>query len=105
MRLNKLILLLALALTATAAHAQTAVYAEFTGGTLDINQPHIDGGTFGVYSQKTLSVVALGLDLRGFVLGGGSSQSFDGVVAGPRLVIKPRVLPFMPYAEVLGGFS
>jgi len=50
-------------------------------------------------------VVALGLDLRGFVQNGTNGQSYQGVVAGPRIVIKPRVLPFQPYMELLGGVS
>ncbi|HXB62461.1 MAG TPA: hypothetical protein VNU94_06385 [Acidobacteriaceae bacterium] len=105
-RLNRLTLLLALSLAVpAAAHAQTAVYAEFTGASLSVGLPHIDGGTFGVYSQKTLGMVALGLDLRGFAQSGSNGQSYQGVVAGPRIVFKPRVLPFMPYMELLGGVS
>jgi len=107
MRMKTLLLFLGMALAVpVVAHAQTGVYAEFTGGTLDVSGlPHIYGGTFGVYSQKKLGVAAVGLDLRGFALSGGNSQSYNGVLAGPRLAIKPRVVPIMPYAEVLGGFS
>jgi hypothetical protein len=106
MRIKTFSLLFALMLAVpVAAHAQTAVYAEFTGATLSVGLPHIYGGTFGVYSQKTFGVIALGGDVRGFALSGNSSESYNGVVAGPRLVIKPRVFPISPYVELLGGFS
>lgn len=106
MRLKALSLLLALALAVpAAAHAQTAVYAEFTGASLGVGLPHIYGGTFGIYKEKTLGVMALGGDLRGFAQSGSNSQSYNGVVAGPRVALKPRVLPVMPYAEILVGVS
>ena len=99
-----LLALMGLIVPAT-VHAQTAFYAEFTGASLGVGFSHIDGGTFGVYSQKTLGMVALGLDLRGFAQSGSNGQSYQGVVAGPRIVIKPHVLPVMPYMELLGGVS
>jgi hypothetical protein len=107
MRIKTLLLFLGLAVAMpVAVHAETAVYGEFTGATLSVTGlPNIYGGTFGVYTQKKLGLVALGGDVRGFNLGGGNSQNYSGVVAGPRLAIKPRVLPISPYIELLGGFS
>jgi hypothetical protein len=106
MRIKTLFLFLAFAMAApVAVQAQTAVYAEFTGATLSVGLPHIYGGTVGLYSQKSFGFVALGGDVRGFGLSGGNSQSYSGLVIGPRLAIKPHVVPIMPYVELLGGFS
>jgi len=107
MRIKTLLLFLGLAVAMpVTAHAQIGIYGEFTGATLSVTGlPNIYGGTFGVYSQKNFGVIALGGDVRGFDLSGGNSQNYSGVVAGPRLAIKPHVLPISPYIELLGGFS
>jgi hypothetical protein len=106
MRIKALLLFLAIAMAAPlAVHAQTAVYAEFTGASLDIGLPHVYGGTFGLYSQKNFGVIALGGDVRVPVVTGDNNQTYTGVLIGPRLAIKPRVVPFSPYIELLGGVT
>jgi hypothetical protein len=108
MRLNKLFLLFALALplaVPAAAHAQTAAYAEFTGASLGLDLPHVYGGTFGIYSQKTYGILAIGGDLRVPILTGDNNQTYTGALIGPRLAIKPHVIPVSPYIELLGGVT
>jgi hypothetical protein len=108
MRHIKLFLLLAIALAVPmAAHAQTAVYGEFSGATLSVGQPHIYGGTFGIYDQRTYGgFLGLGGDARGFVLSGNNGkETFHGGLVGPRLAIRPRAFPLSPYAEILVGIA
>jgi len=96
---------------AVPARAQLAFYGQFTGTDMGIaNTPHLYGGTFGIYTTKRLGLLALGPDLRGAILKHGSStpnadQELDMGLGGIRLAATPRVLPVMPYLEVLGGIA
>jgi len=109
MRLKLLFLLLVLGVMAVpAAHAQAAVYASFSGATLtEPYEPYIYGPTFGAYVQSThFAFLGLGVDARGFVLNGDNgNETFEGGMAGPRLAVRPKVVPLQPYVEVLGGVA
>ena len=86
------------------AHAQIAIYGEFSAA--DFNLANTDwqyGTTFGLYYNRwTVPFFALGLDGRGSVVGSGSTKIVSGLV-GPRFTFKPHVLPLMPYVEALVG--
>ena len=105
-------LCLALITASTTTHAQTGVYAELTAGKISAaNTPWMFGPTVGLYHDEGLGLVALGLDVRGSFLrrgdlnGAGSNQSLNTLEGGVRLAATPHVLPFKPYAEVLGGYG
>jgi hypothetical protein len=106
-----LLVLVAAALlgAATPARAQMAVYGEFTGANTGLsNTPHLYGATFGFYTTARMGLIALGPDLRGIIARHGSTtpnadQAMDFGLGGLRLAVTPRVLPIMPYLEVLGG--
>lgn len=97
---------------ATAARAQTGIYAEFTGGKVpSANTPWMYGPTVGLYHDNGFGPIALGLDVRGSFLrrgdtnGADTNQSLNTLEGGVRLAITPHVLPFKPYVEALGGYG
>src|SRR5579875_3629821 len=101
-----LLALTAAALFSLSAHAQTAVYLDFTATNPD---NWIYGGTAGLYHDPwhLLSAEA-GVDARVSYLGNGQTPDtprVSNVTAGPRLAFHPHILPFTPYAEVLAGFG
>lgn len=90
---------------AGAAQAQTGIYGEFTGAKVSAsNSTWMFGPTVGLYHDSRHGFVATGLDVRG-TFAGRSNESLDTVLGGVRLAITPRVLPFEPYGEVLGGLG
>lgn len=93
-----------LVLNAAHAHAQTGVYAEFSGS--DLHLPNVGweyGPTFGIYHDAWhFPFVRAGLDARATLLDSGDVTVDMGYI-GPRLEIHPHVLPFMPYVEGLVG--
>lgn len=99
-------LLVALCLVlAPAVHAQIGIYGQFNG----THDPGVDGwytgGTFGAYDDVVRSgPLHLGFDLRaGFA--GGHQYSYHDFLFGPRLAIKPPVLPIKPYIQGEIGFG
>ncbi len=85
---------------ATAARAQTGIYAEFTGGKIpSANTPWMYGPTVGLYHDNGFGPIALGLDVRGSFLrrgdtnGADTHQSLNTLEGGVRLAITPHVLP------------
>jgi hypothetical protein len=93
-------------LTAEAAHAQIGVYAGFTGAHLDSpagTSTTVYGPLVGVYFQ-TGRFIAIGADARGSFLNGNNNQFYTGAI-GPRVAIKPPVLPIKSYAEALFGIA
>ena len=87
-----------------AASAQTGIYAEFS--TSDFNASGVDrqyGPTFGLYHNLWRPpFLGIGFDLRATLLGSGDTKAYMGFV-GPRLQVRPRVIPLMPYVEGLVG--
>jgi hypothetical protein len=98
---------LVFAMFASAAGAQTGIYAEFGGS--KINAPSDDwiyGPTFGAYSDFVpLPFVHLGADLRGSVLGVSQNTTLYSGMIGPRLSVHPHVLPVSPYLEAVFGIG
>jgi hypothetical protein len=94
------------------AHAQTAIYGEFTAAKLSApNTSWMYGPTVGLYHDSEHGLFATGLDVRGTFAGRGNSngpytnETLDTIEGGVRLAVTPRVLPLKPYGEVLGGFG
>jgi hypothetical protein len=87
------------------AEAQIGVYAGFSGA--PINGSGVTssafGPMFGLYAQSG-RYISLGGDLRGTFLARNGFNYFTGA-AGPRLAIKPPVLPIRPYVEGLVGVA
>jgi hypothetical protein len=97
---------------AGAAQAQTAIYGEFTAAKLSTpNTSWMYGPTVGLYHDSEHGLFATGLDVRGTFAGRGNtngaytSQTLDTLLGGVRLAVMPRVLPFKPYGEILGGLG
>ena len=97
---------------ATAAVAQTAIYAEFTGGKISAaNTPWLYGPTVGLYHDNGFGLLALGYDVRGSFLrrgdtsGADSNASLNSLELGVRAAVTPHVLPIKPYAEALVGYA
>jgi len=86
------------------AGAQTAVYAGFSAS--DFHLANVNwqyGPTFGLYYDHWgLGPLKAGVDVRASLLGVGT-EKITSVLAGPRVQLQPRVVPLMPYAEVLIG--
>ena len=99
--------ILFLALGTFAAHAQTGVYAEYGASWYGIPNLSVQSGpTFGLYYQHWgVPFVRAGLDARASFMGSGSGKTEDTGLIGPRVQIKPHVLPLMPYGEALIGVS
>jgi hypothetical protein len=94
--------LFVLLFAACGARAQVAAYGGFSGG--PVNGPGVSaayGATVGVYAQSG-HFVSLGGDARGTFLSHNGFHYYTGAV-GPRLAIKPPILPFRPYVEGLIG--
>jgi len=91
-------------LFASSAHAQIGIYGQFNG-THDPNVGWYNGLTFGGYDDVLHDgPLHLGFDLRaGFA--GGSQHSYHSFLFGPRLAIKPPVLPIKPYIQAEIGFG
>jgi hypothetical protein len=94
------------------AHAQTAIYGEFTAAKVSsAHTPWMYGPTIGVYHDSGHGLLATGLDVRGTFAGRGntngsnSSQTLDTLIGGVRLAVTPHVLPIKPYGEALGGLG
>ena len=95
-----------------ALQAQTAIYAEFTGGKVPAaNTDWLYGPTIGLYHDNGLGLVALGYDVRGSFLrrgdthGADSNESLNSLEVGARLAVTPHLLPIKPYVEALGGYA
>jgi hypothetical protein len=86
------------------AQAQTALYGTFTAGNLSIGGlDWIYGGQIGLYHDFDLvPMVHVGLDGRAQILDRGQTKLISGLI-GPRVAIKPWLIPIRPYAEVLIG--
>ncbi|MHB1700227.1 MAG: outer membrane beta-barrel protein [Acidobacteriaceae bacterium] len=87
------------------ASAQTAVYAMFTGASSGpANSGNMYGPTLGAYFDRG-TFINYGVDIRGAFLRNGNNTQFDSGMGGLRLSVKPHIIPFNPYAELLGGIA
>jgi hypothetical protein len=94
------------------AQIQYSFYGQASGGTLRFQQtPHIYGGVAGFFATKQAGPVAIGVDVRGGVLGRGDNHGPNTDTAlnmgqgGLRVAAAPGILPhsLQPYGEVLTG--
>ncbi len=101
---SRFILFLLLLFWTLAAAAQVGIYGEFSAAKLNVpNTGWIYGPTFGAYFDKGhLLFLSTGLDARGAFLGSGSTVLDSGLV-GPRVAVRPHVVPIQPYVEALIG--
>jgi len=102
-----LLVLAATLLLPQALHAQLAIYGAGTGASLsNANTNWAYGGLGGIYKQggHLGSIINLGADLRGTFLSREGFHYYTGA-AGPRLAIKPHVIPLDPYIEGLIGVA
>ena len=88
------------------ASAQLGLYGEFSAAKANVpGATWVYGPTFGGYLDKGhLLFLATGLDARGAILGTGNNVLDSGLI-GPRLVVRPHVLPIQPYVEALVGLG
>lgn len=102
------LLVLAMPFVAGRAHAQGAVYGEFSVQQLTnlVATDHPIGATAGVlvdgpklYGKILLQGNAQGRFVRD------SHESLNGVVIGPRLGLSPKAFGLAPYGEFLIGFA
>lgn len=97
-------LLVALFFTAIAG-AQVGVYAGFSG--THLNTPAgtstIYGPLFGFYAQHGRPL-AIGADVRASLFNHNGAH-FNTIAVGPRIAIRPPVLPLKPYFEALVGLA
>jgi hypothetical protein len=89
-----------------AAHAQTAIYGQFSASRF--NLPTVDqwgyGGGFGLYSDfYKVPFAKVGGDIRVQFVRPASNTTLTSFLLGPRLALHPKVIPLNPYAEFLFG--
>lgn len=103
-RLFPTVAFLLLVFGALRAPAQVGVYGEFSAEKMTFPYaPWIYGPTIGGYWDKGhFGFLATGLDVRVAFLGSGQTVLDSGLV-GPRLVVRPHVVPIQPYVEALIG--
>lgn len=96
--------LFVLLFSASVARAQVAAYAGFSGGPIGgTGTSAAYGPVVGVYAQSG-HFLSLGADARGTFLSHNGFHYYTGAV-GPRLAVKPPILPFRPYIEGLVGVA
>ncbi len=110
MKIPRHLLLIAVSLMFVApmtAKAQLGVYANFTAAKVNgSTSDWIFGPGFGGYLDHGHFIfLSTGVDLRGEILGTGSSTKFDAGYIGPRVAFRPHVLPIKPYVEGLVGVA
>ena len=100
-----LAIVLGFALVPAFGVAQTALYAEFGAAKLSgVSSDWIYGPTFGIYFDRWhVPFVSAGLDLRGSIQGPSSTTKLYSGLAGPRVALRPHVIPLQPYVEALVG--
>lgn len=104
--MKRLLLILLLVVGCGSARAQTGVYAEYGVSWYGVPNLSVQSGpTFGLYYQHWgVPFVRAGIDARASFMGSGSALEDTGLI-GPRVQIKPHILPLMPYGEALIGVT
>ncbi|HEY6414027.1 MAG TPA: hypothetical protein VIX42_10080 [Edaphobacter sp.] len=87
------------------AGAQVAVYAGFSGAPVNGSGATSSafGPMFGLYAQSG-SHISIGGDVRGSFLTRNAFNFFTAA-AGPRIAVRPPILPIRPYVEGLVGVA
>jgi hypothetical protein len=100
-----------LALSASSATAQLGIYGEYSGTRIPgysfagTTTAWYQGFSAGAYDNLLhAGPVQLGLDLRGGYAKG-SSHGYRNFLIGPRLAVKPPLLPIRPYIQAAIGFG
>ncbi len=105
---SALLLFLTIAAMASAsrpAAAQLALYGMYGVGNSSVpNTGHIYGPTLGAYYDRGI-LINYGVDMRAAFLTDGGPTQFNSGLIGPRLALKPHVIPIDPYGELLVGFG
>jgi hypothetical protein len=104
-------LLLFVAGNLTAAHAQTALYGQFSASHFNsLPNPTIPlndwgyGGGFGLYSDfYKVPFGKVGADIRFQFVRPASNTTLFSALVGPRLVLHPKIVPLSPYVECIFG--
>lgn len=100
--------LLLFASATVAAHAQTALYGQFSASHFN-TLPNVSnewgyGGGFGLYSDfYKVPFARVGGDIRVQFTRPASNTTLTSTLLGPRISIHPKVVPLNPYAEFLFG--
>jgi hypothetical protein len=103
-RLTGLLLFLTSFFAANQANAQLGVYANFGAAKINSSTDWIYGPSFGAYlDHGHFLFLSTGVDARGVILGTGSDTKFDAGYIGPRIAVRPHILPIKPYIEGLVG--
>jgi hypothetical protein len=106
--LRFLLFFLAATLLAPATlQAQLAIYGAGTGASLSNASTNLGyGGLAGIYKQSghVGSIINFGGDIRGTFISRDGFHYYTGAI-GPRLAIKPHIIPLDPYIEGLVGVA
>jgi hypothetical protein len=111
MKLRWLTVLLALAISSIAAHAQIGVYGTFNsvrltassiGSSVQTTAWYGGAGAGIYYNFLHMGPIALGADLRGDLLTG-NQQKYRSALFGLRLAANPPLLPIRPYVQASVG--
>jgi hypothetical protein len=88
-----------------AAHAQTALYGQFSASRFNLPTTNwAYGGGFGLYSDfQKIPFGKVGADIRYQFTRPASNTTLTSILVGPRLAVHPKVIPLNPYAEFLFG--
>jgi hypothetical protein len=93
------------ALLAPSAHAQIGIYGQFNGTHDGAVSAWYKGFTLGAYDHfLNAGPVHVGLDVRGSFQSG-SQYHYRSFLVGPRLQVRPPVLPVNPYLQAEIGFG
>jgi hypothetical protein len=106
-RLHCALFLLLLFAAGNLAHAQTAVYGQFSASHFN-DIPNTNewgyGGGFGLYSDfYKVPFGKVGADLRFQFVRPSSNTTLFSALVGPRLALHPKVIPLDPYVECIFG--
>lgn len=91
------------------AHAQTAIYGQFSASRFNSNAvPNVNqwgyGGGFGLYSNFIkVPFGRVGGDIRVQFTRPASNTTLTSFLVGPRLEVHPHIISLNPYAEFLFG--
>ena len=104
-----LFVLLLFAVGIPAAHAQTALYGQFSASRFNTDTvPKSNdwgyGGGFGLYSDfYKVPFAKIGVDFRLQFTRPADNTTLFSPLLGPRIALHPKIIPLNPYAEFLFG--
>lgn len=99
------IAVIACILSALPSTAQVGIYGQFNTTHDSAVSAWYNGFTLGVYDDMLgAGLIHAGLDVRGSFQSG-SQYRYRSFLVGPRIQIRPPVLPFNPYIQGVAGFG